>query len=236
MKQDPDAAANKGQKLVADQIYWIRASSLPNKTIADWLGVHYKTVKRVRDGRRWKHLLPGSVNNGKRGTALERFMAKVVPEPNSGCWLWTGHAKAKGGYGIFNFGGRKQTILAHRWSARELGRLDIEGLLVCHKCDVPSCVNPSHLYAGTIADNMADWSKRGDFTRRKGEHNGRSKLTEKDVREIRHKLSAGHAPGLLSKEYGVVYQTIYDIGKGRTWRHVELGAARWTVDNEEVMQ
>ena len=90
---------------------------------------------------------------------IDRLMARVIPEPNSGCWLWTGGMNGRG-YGIaFMPGGRK--ALAHRAmlvaSGRELSANDV----VCHRCDVTCCVNPDHLFVGTQADNLHDMVKKG---------------------------------------------------------------------------
>ena len=74
-----------------------------------------------------------------------------------GCWLWTGGASR--GYGRFQAGGKK--YLAHRL-AYEIAHGSIEpGNIVCHTCDTPLCVNPSHLFQGTDGDNAADRTLKG---------------------------------------------------------------------------
>lgn len=95
-----------------------------------------------------------------RATLYERFEAKVSIEPNSGCHLWLGAATVAG-YGIIGVGGKKNRLATH--VAKEIGgdpRLSPE-MFALHKCDVPLCVNPDHIFWGTHGDNMADQKAKG---------------------------------------------------------------------------
>ena len=94
-----------------------------------------------------------------RGTKEERFW-KYTRKTKT-CWIWT--AATLRGYGMFGrqCGGKKETFSAHRFSY-ELHKVKIpKGMLVCHSCDNPSCVNPDHLWIGTPRDNQLDMVKKG---------------------------------------------------------------------------
>src|SRR5580692_5582206 len=86
------------------------------------------------------------------------FEANISKASGDGCWLWTG-CKTNGSYGMFRYGGRRMG--AHR-AAFLIYRSEIPaGLWVLHRCDIPSCVNPKHLFLGTPRDNTLDKISKG---------------------------------------------------------------------------
>lgn len=88
---------------------------------------------------------------------VERFWSKVDKRGPEECWEWIS-ARRSGRYGSFRLNG--ETHRAHRFSASLAGMV-IDGLMVRHDCDNPSCVNPAHLRPGTAADNCRDMWERG---------------------------------------------------------------------------
>ena len=93
-------------------------------------------------------------------TTKERLLEKCVPEPNTGCWLWTEYCN-EWGYGRLRVNGKK--MLAHRASWETFIGPIPDGLRVCHHCDTESCINPDHLFTGTDKDNVHDCIKKGRF-------------------------------------------------------------------------
>lgn len=145
----------------------------------------------------------------------ERFWEKV--DISSDCWEWIA-SKNKLGYGNFSVDGTH--MLAHRYSMILAGHEIPDGMAVLHRCDNPPCVNPSHLYVGTWADNARDRDSRGRLGDRKGACNGNSKLTEADIPRIRDMIICGAPQTEIAKWFGVHPCTISDIKHGRRWLHV----------------
>lgn len=140
---------------------------------------------------------------------MDAFLARISPEPMSGCWLWAGRESGRG-YGLFRNG------LAHRASvALFSGKPPAADQVVCHRCDTPACVNPDHLFLGSHADNSQDARRKGRLAT--GEHVGSAKLTTDDVETIR--LTDDSLKN-FARRYGVTVGAIRKIRMRHTWRHV----------------
>jgi hypothetical protein len=146
---------------------------------------------------------------------IVRFMDKVLPEPNSGCWLWTATVNDDG-YGHFGVA-RSRPEKAHRVSYRLFKGEIPKGLFVCHKCDVPGCVNPDHLFLGTPKANARDRDQKKRTA--VGRQNGRAKLTEDLVLSIRS-LSNVSSERQIARLFGIHRSTVNAVLSGRTWSHV----------------
>lgn len=146
---------------------------------------------------------------------LHKFWSKVNID-KVGCWEWQGHRQPDG-YGILELRGTPR--LAHRISYWLRGN-EIDGTCVLHRCDNPPCVRPSHLFSGTRRDNGLDRDAKGRTRAPIGMGNGRSKLTPKDILEIRSFLSEGMRIKQIAQRYWVGGSTIRAVRDGITWKHV----------------
>jgi hypothetical protein len=144
------------------------------------------------------------------GSPVERFMTKVEMVTESGCWIWTGNIDSCG-YGRFRF--ESQTLgSAHRFAFKMKNPDEnIDGLEVCHKCDLPCCVNPDHLFVGTHKENMDDRDAKGRV--RFGEKAGRAKLTDEQVRAIR---ADNRTTRQIASDYGVGHSHVSLIKRMKT--------------------
>ncbi len=151
-------------------------------------------------------------------TLGERFWSKVSKTDGDGCWHWAAGLTPKG-YGNFN-SGKGRSSRAHR-VAWELANGPVPtGLLVCHRCDNPSCVRPDHLFLGTDADNMSDKAAKGRGTAPPtwtGADHPRARLTEECVRQLRILAELGIPSTWMAERYGVSRHTAARAAAGRTY-------------------
>ena len=131
------------------------------------------------------------------------------------CWPWVGF-HTLGGYGSTTVNGRARAAHRVMWEALH-GPIAV-GLVICHRCDNPPCINPRHLFIGTHADNHADRNRKGRQAR--GERMGAAKLTDNKVREARRLHAAGETYHALGQRFGVDRKAIERAVKGLSWSHV----------------
>jgi len=149
-----------------------------------------------------------------KGT-LDRYWEKVNVKGPDDCWEWMAGIRGFG-YGRFWF--KRKCVPAHRfsWELRNGGIP--EGMLVCHSCDNPSCVNPEHLFLGTQSDNIQDALKKDRMSN--GERNGFSKLIDEQVLSIRREYKEGKSQAELTRKHGVSKSTIHFVVTRKTWKHI----------------
>jgi hypothetical protein len=163
----------------------------------------------------------GDVNNyGSRkvseGDATERFHQKY--EINEfGCWIWTGGTRpnSKGVLYPRHWTDDAKSIGAHRFSFELTNGAIPQGMYVCHKCDMPLCVNPDHLFIGSHQDNMRDMvAKKRSFIGRGENKKGRAKLTNKQADQVR-KMSMSNSK--IAAMFGVSATTIARIKRKESY-------------------
>ena len=132
-----------------------------------------------------------------------RFEKKIKKE-DGGCWIYVGYRNEKGyGATMVRREGKGHLVKAHRLMySKYIGRIP-DGMVVCHTCDNPSCVNPEHLFVGTQADNLKDMHAKG--RRKYPEKIKRRTIEERrnDDRERRRVTYDMWAGGLSQKEVAV---------------------------------
>ena len=150
-----------------------------------------------------------------RKSIEERFWSRVDKLGENECWNWLG-SKLRGGYGNLNIDGG--TFQAHRVSyILHFGEIP-DGMLVCHTCDNPPCVNPKHLWLGTHLDNARD--KVNKHRQAKGEFCGRVKYTAEEIGCIRLVYFYSHCSmHKIARLYKITYSHINAILHNRVWKN-----------------
>lgn len=188
-----------------------------------WCAAHYKRVARTGSADESNPL------SGCAQTPVQRLESKSTFIPISGCRLWFGAAVPKG-YGVMFYQGKQQ--YAHRVSWHLVNGQIPDGLQILHRCDVPACINPKHLFLGTQKENIQDMlvKGRGNFTNRargkdhhnygggyKGKNYPCKKLNQLQVEEIRTAYKPGVRQSDLAAKYGVGQAHISRIVRGESW-------------------
>lgn len=154
--------------------------------------------------------------------SIERFWSKV--EKTETCWNWT--AACRKGYGAFKY--NNKVYDTHRFSYM-LANGDIPaGTAICHQCDNPLCVNPDHLFPGSIADNNRDMHSKGRHkggthwdpnrqVRTLSPEGNNVKLNENTAELIRMMHNIGYSVQDLAEQFDVARRTVQDVISGKTW-------------------
>lgn len=151
---------------------------------------------------------PTAGRDNRVGPLEKRLRSSTVINAETGCYEWSGSRNARG-YGVISWEGK--SILVHRATYEQAHGDLVPGQIVCHKCDNPACLNPSHLFAGTDADNMQDKARKGRAAK---------KLTADDVVQIRARLSSGGSLLVVARAHGICKSTVAAIRDRRTWDHI----------------
>jgi hypothetical protein len=157
---------------------------------------------------------------------IESLENKYIPEPNSGCWIWIAAGyKGKFNYGQVQFNGK--VIVAHRASWILYNGEIAPGLFVLHKCDNPSCVNPSHLFLGTKKDNHLDMMSKGRGEHisaprpfQRGEKHPNAKFSDDQARFIRFLWRNGVSVKAIAECFRVKKCTVSALVHGHSYKYV----------------
>jgi len=165
-----------------------------------------------------------------RKSVSERFWGRVDKSGGpEACWIWTGYTSRRPGHNYGTLQLPDGPALAHRLSYELHHGAIPAGKCVLHTCDNPPCVNPAHLWLGTLGDNNRDRARKGrngdggighPEARPRGERHHMTFLTEADVLVIRQEDAAGVPHRLLASRYQTSMQTIWRICRRVTWAHV----------------
>lgn len=178
---------------------------------------HAHLLCRVHYMRLWHHGHAGyEPIKGRHKAQCEALLARCnTPEAleEGDCWEWPG-PKNSNGYGSHRFNGAAVT---HRGVWIEVfGSIEPPALFVCHRCDNPPCVRPSHLFLGTGADNVADMMMKGREYRAYGDDHHNIKLTDAQCDEIRRLRAEGLLLRVIGARYGVDLSHIGKICRGQS--------------------
>lgn len=181
--------------------------------IVKWTNTKWGHVK----GEPHQYVIGHRAAHTARRPLEQMFWERVEKRGQDDCWQWTG-TLSKRGYGAIKYDHRSLRA-SHISYELHFGSIP-NGLVICHTCDNPGCVNPKHLFAGTQLENMQDCHRKGRYSPVDGQLNPNSKLTESDVIEIRRLAANGESQAALARQFGVTKANINDIVHRHRWKHI----------------
>lgn len=148
----------------------------------------------------------------------ENFWSKVAARPDEPkeCWEWVGY-RDRDGYGRITVKGKVQG--AHRVSYAMHNDDFQDNMVICHKCDNPSCIRPDHLFQDTAQKNNLDKELKNRQVR--GTNNGTAKLNDQAIRDIRKLWEKGMTQTDIAEIWDVSQATISYIVRKKRWLHVD---------------
>jgi len=152
----------------------------------------------------------------------EYLINHIKVNKKTNCWNWIGF-KDKDGYGKIRQGRFEKEQRAHRISYIIFKEDFDRSLIVCHKCDNPSCINPDHLFIGTHSINHRDMQSKNRSNYAIGERHGRSILKKEDVLTIKKMRHDNISVKKISKKFGISISYIYELLRNEKWSHLEEG-------------
>jgi len=150
-----------------------------------------------------------------RGLHSRKEITWTVDE--NGCWICTSHSCSNIRNGYPKICRNKVKYRLSRYMYEEKYGIIPKNMQACHRCDNPACINPDHIFLGTVLDNVKDMMVKGRGNKQKGEGVGTSKLTEGQVIEICKKLKNEISLTEIAGEYNVSKHAIFRIKTGRNW-------------------
>lgn len=144
------------------------------------------------------------------------FWNKVAVGNINECWPWLG--KTRDGYGrVYLPGGRYAPATKIAWELFYKTAFP-KGMMACHKCDNPCCVNPKHIFPGTAKDNTQDCINKDRRADQKGINNGNCKLTENEVHSIRKLYFVNNLPQKqIARMFRISKSQVHNIVRRKSW-------------------